>query len=474
MFRLYVLLTLAIFCCPHTESIFADDDRPNIVFIFADDQCFETIHQLGNPEIQTPNLDQLARQGTTFSHAFNMGSWSGAVCVASRTMLNTGRFVWNANAVHSKSEQERQQGRWWSEYMKQAGYRTYMTGKWHCKANAEKAFDVARDIRPGMPKANAAGYNRPTADGTDPWSPSDPKFGGFWEGGTHWSEVVANHAQDFMKKAAGDDSPFFMYLAFNAPHDPRQSPAEYVSRYPADAILIPDNFQPMYPFAKEIGCGPKLRDERIAAFPRTPEAIQVHRQEYYAIITHMDEMIGRILKALKASGKADNTWIFFTADHGLAVGQHGLLGKQNMYDHSVRVPFIVVGPGVAKAKKIDEPIYLQDVMPTTLELAGVTQPEHVEFHSLLPMLDGAPSPYQSIYGCYLSKQRSIRTDEYKLIAYPEAKVLRLYDIRSDPTEKHDLAQESRMQPVVADLFNRLIALQGKMNDDLSLRILTPK
>jgi len=217
-----------------------------------------------------------------------------------------------------------------------------------------------------------------------------------------------------------------------------------------------------------------LRDERIAAFPRTPQAIQVHRQEYYAIITHMDEMIGRIIKALKASGKADNTWIFFTADHGLAVGQHGLLGKQNMYDHSVRVPFIVVGPGVAKNRQIDDSIYLQDVMPTTLELAGVKQPEHVEFNSLLPMLDGGPSPYKSIYGCYLSKQRSIRTDQYKLIAYPEANVMRLYDMRSDPTEKHDLAQEAKMKSIVVDLFTRLIALQAKMNDDLDWGGLAPQ
>lgn len=274
-----------------------------------------------------------------------------------------------------------------------------------------------------------------------------------------------------MADAAENDSPFFMYLAFNAPHDPRRSPAEYVGRYPADSILIPDNFKPHYPYASEIGCGDRLRDEHIAAFPRTQKAIQVHRQEYYAIITHMDEMIGRILKALEASGNAENTWIFFTADHDLAVGQHGLQRKQNMYDHSVRVPFIVVGPGVDAAKKIAEPIYLQDVMPTTLGIAGVKHPEHVEFNSLFPLLDGATSPYNSIYGCYLSKQRSIRTDRYKLLAYPDAKVLRLYDLQRDPTERHDLAQQAKMKPVVASLFRSLIALQRKMNDDLELSAL---
>lgn len=451
----------------------AAESRPNIVFIFADDQCFQTINSLGNKEIETPNLDRLVRRGTTFSRAFNMGSWSGAVCVASRTMLNSGRFVWNAHRIHNTSEQERQEGRWWSEYFKAAGYRTYMTGKWHCKADATKSFDVARDIRPGMPKATEAGYNRPLADGSDRWSPSDPKFGGFWEGGTHWSEVVANHACDYMKDAADRDDPFFTYLAFNAPHDPRQSPAEYVNKYPTDSIAVPTNFQPLYPYAEEIGCGQRLRDERLAPFPRTPQAVKVHRQEYYAIITHMDEMIGRILDALEATGKAQNTWIFFTADHGLAVGQHGLMGKQNLYDHSVRVPFVVVGPGVQAGKRIDEPIYLQDVMPTTLELCGIEIPEHVEFHSLLPLLEGGESPYEAIYGCYLQKQRSIRTDQYKLIVYPAAKTLRLYDIQSDPHEIRDLADDASLKPILKELFAQLLGLQREMNDELDVSELSP-
>lgn len=447
--------------------------RPNIVFIFADDQCFSTIHALGASDVETPHLDSLARRGTAFTHAFNMGSWSGAVCVASRTMLNTGRFVWNAHAVYDNSERERQQGRWWSEYLKAAGYRTYMTGKWHCKASAEKAFDVARDIRPGMPKAVELGYNRPAADGSDPWSPSDPKFGGFWEGGTHWSEVVANHAEDFMEEATQRDEPFFMYLAFNAPHDPRQSPEAYLDRYPVDQVSVPENFQPLYPFAEAIGCGRSLRDERLAPFPRTEYAVQVHRREYYALITHMDAQIGRILNALEATGKADNTWIFFSADHGLAVGQHGLFGKQNMYDHSVRVPFLVIGPGVAAGKTISEPIYLQDVMPTTLELANVAQPDHVEFHSLLPLLEGATSPYEAIYGCYLKKQRSIRTDRHKLMVYPDADTIRLYDIEADPLEMNDLADNPASQPVLQELFDRLVKLQGDMKDDLDIRGLRP-
>lgn len=448
-------------------------EPPNIVFIFADDQCFDTIAELGNEEIETPNLDRIAKRATTFTHAYNMGSWSGAVCVASRMMLNSGRFVWDANAVYQTAEQEREAGRWWGEYMKGAGYRTYMTGKWHCRANAEKSFDVVRDVRGGMPSQTPQGYNRPLVDPetgqvTDPWSPSDPKFGGFWQGGTHWSEVVANHSVDFLGEASGIDKPFFMYLAFNAPHDPRQSPAEYVAKYPVDKIKLPENFLAEYPYAEPMAAGRKLRDEKLAPFPRTPLAVKTNRQEYYAIITHMDAMIGRILDAVEATGKEDNTWIFFTADHGLACGQHGLMGKQNLYDHSVRVPLMVIGPNVAAGKKIDAPVYLQDIMPTTLELAGVEKPQHVQFRSLLPMMDGGPSPYEAVYGAYLDKQRSIRTEKHKLIVYPEAKVVRLYDVQSDPLEMNDIAAAEESKQTVDRLFKRLKRLQADLKDRLDL------
>ena len=147
----------------------AGEKRPNILFLFADDQCFETIRALTDPDpaaevtgihdIETPNLDRLVRRGLTFRHAYNMGSWSGAVCVASRTMLNTGRFLWRAHAVYQTSEAERKAGRFWSEHLKQAGYDTYFSGKWHVRANARRAFDYVRHVRGGMPKQTPQGYN---------------------------------------------------------------------------------------------------------------------------------------------------------------------------------------------------------------------------------------------------------------------------------------------------------------------------
>lgn len=447
---------------------------PNILFIFADDQCFETIASLGNDEIQTPSLDRIASRATTFTHAYNMGSWSGAVCVASRTMLNSGRMVWNANGIYNRSEEERKAGRWWSEIMKTAGYKTYFTGKWHCKANPNHAFDVARNVRGGMPNQTEAGYHRPPAHGNDPWTPWDPKFEGFWKGGKHWSEVVGDDAIDFIGEAESHNEPFFMYIAFNAPHDPRQSPKEYVDRYPRSKIEIPKNFLPEYPHKDLIGCGAGLRDEKLGTFPRTEQCVRLHRQEYYAIITHMDAQIGRILDRIQSSNKADNTWIIFTADHGLACGQHGLLGKQNLYDHSVRVPFMVVAPDARQSRKINAPIYLQDAMPTTLELAGIEIPEHVDFQSLLPVLDGQPSTHDAIYGAYLQLQRSVRTDRHKLIVYPKANVVKLFDMVADPYEMNDLAAKTGSAELKKQLFGKLLDLQSQLGDKLDLRKTFPE
>ena len=490
---LLVLTFTGIFSSCKQEK---DKEKPNILFIFSDDQCFSTIRAMGNSEIHTPNLDRLTSRGVTFTHTYNMGAWGGAVCVASRAMLNTGRFVWNAYSFEENQHELAERGEMWGQLMQQAGYETYMTGKWHVKTDAEKLFEHVKHVRPGMPsdawsfskmrKTLAAiddfdnvnldeimpvGYNRPLSPEDTTWQPWKKKFGGFWEGGKHWSEVLGDDAVAFIDSAKNRANPFFMYLAFNAPHDPRQAPKEFVDMYPLENISVPESFLPEYPYKDSIGCSPKLRDEALAPFPRTEYAVNVNRQEYYAIITHMDRQIGLILEALEASGKADNTYIIFTSDHGLAVGKHGFTGKQNMYDHSVRAPLIIAGPDVPENKKIDAGVYLQDIMPSTLEIAGFPKPEYVEFNSLLPFVRGErkESYYPAIYGCYKTDfQRMIHSGGFKLIVYPRAKVMRLYDMNKDPLELNDLSQNPDYSETKSDLFNQLLQLQKEMDDPIDL------
>jgi choline-sulfatase len=317
-----------------------------------------------------------------------------------------------------------------------------------------------------MPRQTKQGYNRPIEGQPDPWKPWDKSFGGFWEGGKHWSEVVGDDAVDFLGQAAEKDSPFFMYIAFNAPHDPRQSPKEYVDKYPLEKVSLPQPFLPEYPL--NIGSN-RIRDEQLAPFPRTEYAVKVNRQEYYAIITHMDTQIGRILDALKQSGQADNTYIFFTAGHGLACGHHGLMGKQNMYDHSVRVPMMVVGPDVPEQQQRNARVYLQDVMPTSLKLAGVEVPEHVQFKSLLPLIaDESAQSYDAIYGAYTHTQRMVTAGDYKVIVYPQIGETLLFNVTDDPWETQDLSDRPEMADEVAELMAKLRSLQPATGDTLDL------
>ncbi|MFK7766356.1 MAG: sulfatase-like hydrolase/transferase [Mariniblastus sp.] len=447
----------------------SESAQPNVLFIFADDYSYDSVHVTGNEEVKTPNLDELARSGTIFTHAYNMGAWGGAVCVASRTMLNTGRFVWNAQKLKLRDEQGA--GRTWSLQMKSAGYETYFTGKWHVNGlKPANLFDHIGNVRPGMPNQTPEGYNRPIEGKPDTWSPYDKSKNGFWKGGKHWSEIVGDNAIGFLDNASKSENPFFMYIAFNAPHDPRQSPKKFVDMYPANKILIPKDFQTKYPYQDEIGCGKGLRDARLAPFPRTEHAIQVNRQEYYAIITHLDVQIGRILAALESSGKSDNTMVFFTADHGLAVGHHGLIGKQNMYDHSVRVPFFVKGPGVSANKQIDTRIYLQDVIPTTMQAAGIEKPDFVQFKGLNSLMDGsATKHYEAIYGGYKNLQRMITQGDMKLILYPGISKARLYNLKNDPLEMKDLADLPEQTETQKTLFAALLKLQKENGDSLDLK-----
>ncbi|WP_299668783.1 sulfatase-like hydrolase/transferase [uncultured Polaribacter sp.] len=451
----------------YSFSITCQSKKPNILFIFSDDQCFETIGANGQTIVETPNLDKLTKSGTTFTHAYNMGAWNGAVCAASRAMLITGTSLWQAqNAVKNVRNKEQLS---WPEMMSQAGYTTYMSGKWHVPVPANSVFDVTNHVRPGMPKTVKEAYHRPVL-GENPdtaWYAWDKTNGGFWQGGKHWSAVLADDGVAFIEKAKNDDNPFFMYLAFNAPHDPRQAPKAYIDKYPLDKIALPENYQDLYPDMGEDGV-PKIRDENLAPYPRTEYAIKVHRQEYYASITYMDEQIGRILDALEKSGKADNTYIIFTSDHGLAVGHHGLVGKQNMYEHSLRVPFIVNGPGVKPGAKIHSPIYLQDAMVTSLELAKQKRPDHVVFKSVLPLMkDSNKKSYDAIYGAYMGIQRMIIVGDWKLIAYPKLKKNKLFNLAKDPLEMDNLASHPMYSEKLEELRLALEKMMDKQNDPMS-------
>ena len=397
----------------------------NVLVLISDDQRADTIHALGNAHIQTPNLDRLVKRGTYFSRAYCMGSTQGAVCLPSRAMLNSGRTLFHApDDLAGVSIM--------AETFRQAGYDTFASGKWH---NGTKSF--ARGFAAGD-AIFFGGMGSQTELAVHAFDPSGeyPKSAAKSRD-THTSEMFAGAFARFLQ-SRDSAKPFFAYVAFTSPHDPRTPPAEYRALYDPAKLPLPANFLPEHPFDNgEL----KIRDEELAAWPRTPEVIREHLADYYGMISHLDAQVGHILDALDTAGAADDTIIVYTSDHGLAIGGHGLLGKQNLYDHSMNSPLILAGPGVPAGMRIDAMCYLLDIFPTICELTGVEIPSTVEGRGLKPVLTGqAERSRDMIFCAYREVQRSVRDERWKLIWYPKIEKIQVFDLVNDPHELHDLSE----------------------------------
>lgn len=423
--------------------------RPNILFLFSDDQRADTIHALGNPNIQTPTLDHLVATGTTFTRTYCMGANQGAVCVPSRAMLMSGRTLFRVkeNLAGQKT---------WPEQFAEAGYHTFLTGKWHNGGeSALRSFQQGKAIFLG---GMHDPYTIPLQDIAD-----SHKFENKRVQKEHAVEIFADAAIGFLKEQAASESPFLCYVAFNCPHDPRIAPPEYHKRLQDRQPPVPQNFLPQHPFNNG---ALTIRDEQLAPWPRTEAVVRQHLADYYAYVEYMDDQLARILETLKATGKADNTIIVFSSDHGLAIGSHGLFGKQNLYDHSMRAPLLISGPGLQSAKQSDALCYLLDIFPTLGELAGVSAPEGSEGRSLAAILKGAPlsNSRDCVLTAYTQVQRAIREERWKLITYPQINKTQLFDLKNDPAELHDLSQDPAHAQESARLLARLKAEQIAAGD----------
>ncbi len=450
--------------------------RPNFLFFIADDLMFRTINSINNPEVHTPNIDRLVKGGVHFTHCFHSGSWTGAVCIASRTMLHTGLSPFKAEKALPLDNSAAIPV--WGETFRSVGYRTFITGKWHLDpVTLSRSFSDMATVAPGFLNSTPDMYDRP-APGNH-WDPTNRALRGHWleekqwinpasTGIKHSSELYADSAVSFLDGQRGPlSSPFLAYVGFNAPHDPRQAPEAYQAMYPVDRIQLPPNYLPQHPFDQGDF---HTRDEQLAPFPRTEFDVRTHRKEYYAIITHMDAQIGRVLDALDRSGHADNTYVILTADHGLAVGEHGLMGKQNQYECSMRMPLIMRGPGIRPGKRVDEMVYQHCMYATTCDMAGMPIPPHVEFPSLKHMALGeTPTPiYDAMFGWLNVLQRSLRTQEHKLIFTIPLRRFQLFDLGKDPWEMHDVVNDPAYATAKADMIARLKKMQAELGDPISI------
>lgn len=410
------------------------DKRPNFVFILTDDQSPFTLSCYGNTICETPNVDRLAREGMVFDDAHHMGAWIGAVCTPSRTMIMTGRTVWR---IPGKS-----------------GIEGMDTPEFRRKAAADSipavfnraGYDTFRTCKPGnsFKEANELFQILKQADkreGTD-------------EGGSKWhGDRVMEYLEE--RENSRDTDPFLIYFGFSHPHDPRNAMPDLALKYGASndgpgtsvnpkAPPLQANYLPEHPFPHG---HPGLRDEeQVQGVLKSRDEATIRNElgREYACIENIDRQVGRLLKRLESMGELENTYIFYTADHGIAVGRHGLTGKQNLYEHTWRVPFIVRGPGIKPGSRASGFIYLLDVLPTLCDLADIEIPQAVEGKSFRPVLEGKQQRVRDVlYGVYCGGtkpgMRSIKTaDGWKLIKYDvldgAVRETQLFNLIDNPNE----------------------------------------
>lgn len=432
-------------------------DRPNILLLLADDQRADTIGAWGNPAIETPSLDRMVARGFSFRRNYCFGSNSGAVCIPSRAMLMSGRTWLDVKADLSGT-------RLLPEHLREAGYTTFATGKWHNgEASFCRAFHQARSVFFGGMADHTQVPVVDVSDGVVSPVRTASKFS---------SEEFADAAIRFLQDPPAG-RPYFCYVAFTAPHDPRNPPEAYRERYYRRRPPLPDNFLPLHPFDQ--GFARDLRDENLAAYPRTRETISDQLCEYYGLITHLDEQVGRILAALAASPEGSNTLVIYAADHGLALGSHGLLGKQSVYEDSMRCPLILSGPGVPAGGSTMAFTYLFDLFPTILDLAAITPPPGLAGESLRPLWTGTRDRLRdSVFLPFTDTMRAVRDDRWKLIVYPQIQRWQLFDLQADPSEKRDLSADPQWADQRIRLTERMRTWQARVGDPQPLTVTEPK
>jgi arylsulfatase A-like enzyme len=436
-----------------------ETSKPNILFIVADDQRADAIGCAGNPYIRTPNIDNLAANGIRFTNSYIMGGHHGAISAPSRAMLLSGL---NLFRVYDKLEGIKTMPMHFSEN----GYVTFGTGKWHNEKSAfEASFQNGKDVFLG---GMADHFNVPVCDLGSDGKLSEPDQKGFS------TDIFAGAAIDFIERYSSGKriNPFFCYIAFTAPHDPYSPRTDYIDYYKPSSLPLPGNFMPLHPFAFD---DLTIRDENLSPWPRRPEIIRAALADYYALITHLDTKIGEIINTLRKNGLYDNTIIVYVADNGLAIGSHGLLGKQNLYEHSMKVPTIITGPGIPEGKESDALVYLFDLYPTLADLCHMPSPENIDGKSLAGIIAGKSDGVRSsVFTAYRNTVRAVRTKEWKMIRYPERDYNQLFNLENDPLELNNLALDEEYRSKTDEMCDLIKDWQKKVNDTVpfkSLKIL---
>lgn len=450
--------TLLFAFCLFAEAFAA----PNVLLVVSDDQRPDTIHALGNAVIETPTLDRLVASGTSFTRAYS----GYPICYASRAQILTGTPAFKALAKYPGSAVNPQLATM-AATLQKAGYHTCYTGKWHNDGHPmQRGYTTTSGL---YSSGGAKGVTQPDIDdrgrpltGYRGWTFKDADNKAELDKGVGLQPDNSRHVAEGAIQGiqnAPKDKPWFVHVNLAFPHDPRMWPAGMKNRYDAAKMVLPVNFAKDHPFDHGNRGG---RDEVLLPIPRVESEVKEELALYYAMITDLDAQLGRIIAALPDS---ENTIIIFTADQGLALGSHGLLGKQNEYEHSICSPFIISGPGLPKNERSAALINLSDIFPTLCDLAGIATPHTVQSKSLVPLLRHQTNRiHDHAYGTFTDTQRMICDERWKFVLYPKAGREQLFDLHNDPHEIHDLSADSAHAAKRDELKARLQAWRQANSD----------
>lgn len=437
------LFALALFATAETT-------KPNFLVIFTDDQTYRAIGY-NNPEVKTPQLDQLAKEGLIFNNAYV----ASPICAASRASMMSGTFPQEHGVIA----------------LNKKGFESYLAGG-------------AKSQRTLPNRLREAGYH------TAFWGKSHlgpPEGLGFHEGkecGPYDDTETFRQAEEFLSRAAKDSKPFFLWLAPRQPHVPLLPKQEWLDLYDETTFEMDPNFreEPLKESAFDQGYPGKAvyRDsdytrnwrELSAGPPRDEKTIRQFIKAYYATISHLDHQIGSLVTRLSELGLDDNTVIIFLSDNGYHLGNHGLGNKITMHEESVRVPMFIHWSGLKERGQVTNALVSSlDIYPTLLELAGIGLPDHLLGKSLMPILsdpkakvrDYVFSECVGVKGGFGEGHRMARGDQWKYVLTMADEEL-LFDESNDPYELENLVNSPEHAPTVKQMRQELAQWMKSNND----------
>ncbi len=428
-----------------------------VVFILTDDQRADFLGVAGRDGLETPAIDALAVRGIRFDRAYCQGSRSPAVCLPSRSRMLTGGSDWTT--PDWQAAQRTDDLPLWPELLRDAGWRTHHIGKWHAGRRwFDRAFESGSSVLFGGMGSHW------TLEVEDRPLDGEPTVRSLHEYSTReFGAAAVGFLEDHL--TANADRPFVLHLCFTAPHDPRTVPGDDDVTARASRVTLPENALPVHPFDNgEM----TIRDETLLGWPRTEEDLRREIAIYEMMIEEIDAQVAEVISTLDRHEVLDDVLVVFASDHGLAIGSHGLLGKQSLYEHSMRAPMILAGGGFSGGMVRDDFAYLHDLAPTILAACGVEIP---------PSMEGAdlhrPTDRDHVLLRYRDLHRSWRDDRWKVIWHPRIDRWQAFDLVNDPAETIDLARDPANTALVARLRRELLAARDAAGDDVDLLVDRP-